>query len=208
MLKVKALWCTLSDLMCEVSQTISRLSFGSRKPQRRRMSQLWLNFRQVNSLAATDLAESRHWLHVSMSKCVGKLSYKAQGANIQRAEQISWRQGTCWQRASESSRLKLEKWYQGCWAENQEWGGRTRKTGPWRGEWSGEKAEPGQCQPQVRNLCGQSSPAGQLREAFQEETRAKYLGSRWGKPALYTRVTLSNTGWFFAYAKELLSVSG
>lgn len=183
-------------------------SFGSRKPQRRSMSQLWLNFRQVNSMAATDLTESRHWLHVSMSKCVGKLSYKAQGANIQRAEQISWGQGTCWQRASESSRLKLEKWYQGCWAENQEWGGRTGKTGPWRGEWSGEKAELGQCQPQVRNLCGQSSPAGQLREAFQEGTRAKYLGSRWGKPALYTRVTLSNTGWFFAYAKELLSVSG
>ena len=191
--------------MCEVSQTISRLSFGSRKPQRRSMSQLWLNFRQVNSLAATDLAESRHWLHVSMSKPVGKLSYKAQGANIQRAEQISW--GTCWQKASESSGLKLEKCYQGCWAKNQEWGGQQGKTRSWRGEWSGEKAEPGQCWPQVRNLCSQSSPAGQLREAFQEGTHAKYLGSRWGKPALYTRVTLSNTGWFFAYAKELLSVS-
>ena len=164
------------------------------------MSQLWLNFRQVNSLAATDLAGSRHWLHLSMPKCVGKLSYKA--------EQISWGQGTCWQRASESSGLKLEKWNQGCSAKNQEWGGRRGKTGPWRGEWPGEKAEPGQCQPQVRNLCSQSSPAGQLREAFQEGTHAKYLGSRWGKPALYTRATLSNTGWFFAYAKELLSVSG
>lgn len=68
--------------------------------------------------------------------------------------------------APESSGLKPEKRYQGCGHRTRSDRDEEGNLGPGVGLLSREEAEPSQGQPRVRNLAGQSSPAGQLTEAF------------------------------------------
>lgn len=64
--------------------------------------------------------------------------------------------------------MKPEKRSQGRGQRTRSEGEEGWNLGEGGGVWSREEAVPGQCQPGVRNLSGQPSPAGQSREAFQK----------------------------------------